>query len=62
MINSTDAADFVIKDKETEKKYKFVLTQFLTNTRTCPFLSGRSVFVTKFCKSTPEQFQPIISK
>ncbi|XP_063694508.1 mediator of DNA damage checkpoint protein 1-like isoform X4 [Bolinopsis microptera] len=56
-----DAADFFIKDKETEKKYKFVLTQSLTNARTCPFLSGKSVFVTKSCEPTPEQFQPIIS-
>ena len=57
-----DTTDFVIKDKETEKKYKFVLIKSLTTARNSPFLTGWTVHVTKSCEPTPDQFEPIISK
>jgi hypothetical protein len=57
----SDTTDFVIKDKETEKKYKFVLTNSLKTARDSPFLAGWSVYVTKSCEPTPDQFEPIIS-
>ena len=57
-----DAEDYYINDKATEKQYKFVLKRSLEQAQKSPFLSGWSVFVTKTCKPSPDQFDSIISK